>query len=76
MRDAMPGCAAIMDDLRSAFGAAEVDGWIRDGLRTGTFHAVEGEHTVGKPQPRGGYVQAYMPPELSGATRQRSRGAA
>ena len=33
MRDAMPGCAALVDDLRAAFGAAEVDQWIRDGLR-------------------------------------------
>ena len=52
MRDAMPGCAALVDDLRAAFGAAEVDQWIRDGLRDGTFHAVEGNHQIGKPQPR------------------------
>ena len=63
MRDVMPGCAAMMDDLRSAFGADDVNAWIRDGLRDGTFHAVEGEHEIGKPQPREGYVQAFVQPE-------------
>ena len=67
MRDVMPGCAALVDDLRAAFGAAEVDQWIRDGLRAGTFHAVEGEHEIGKPQPREGYVQAYMPHDFHGS---------
>lgn len=60
MRDAMPGCAAIVDDLRAAFGVAEVDQWIRDGLKAGTFHAVEGSHSIGKPVPRGVGVQAYV----------------
>lgn len=76
MRDAMPGCAAIVDDLRAAFGVAEVDQWIRDGLRQGTFHAVEGGHVIGKPVPRGVGVQAYVLPEPVVDPRQRSRGAA
>ena len=67
MRDAMPGCAALVDDLRAAFGAAEVDQWIRDGLRDGTFHAVEGDHQIGKPQPREGYVHAHMPEDFHGS---------
>lgn len=74
MRDAMPGCAALVDDLRAAFGAAEVDQWIRDGLRDGTFHAVEGAHAIGRPVPRGVGVQAYVPPEPVVDPRQRSRG--
>jgi hypothetical protein len=67
MRDAMPGCAALVDDLRAAFGVAEVDQWIRDGLRDGTFHAVEGNHQIGKPQPRDGYVHAHMPEDFHGS---------
>ena len=63
----MPACAAMVDDLRAAFGVAEVDQWIRDGLRDGTFHAVEGNHQIGKPQPREGYVQAYMPEDFHGS---------
>lgn len=56
------GAPQIVDDLRAAFGVAEVDQWIRDGLRQGTFHAVEGAHAIGKPVPRGVGVQAYVLP--------------
>ncbi len=62
MRHLMPECAAFLDEVREAFGAQEVNQWIRDGINRGTFYAEEAGHTVGKPQPRGGYVQAYVPP--------------
>lgn len=47
MRDAMPNVAAFIDACRVSFGAAEVDGWIRAGLKDGTFWAEESGHRVG-----------------------------
>lgn len=69
MRHLMPECAAFLDEVRDAFGTEEVNRWIRDGINSGTFYAEEAGHTVGKPQPRDGFVQAYMPPEMKRATR-------
>lgn len=48
MRLAMPKVAAFIDDLRAAFGKAEVDAWIRQGLKDGTFYAAENGHVIGK----------------------------
>lgn len=51
MRDVMPGVAGFIDACRVAFGAEEVDGWIRAGMKDGTFWAEEAGHTVGvKPE--------------------------
>lgn len=50
MREHMPVVTAFIDALREAFGRDEVDGWIRDGLRDGTFRASENGHYIGKPQ--------------------------
>ena len=62
MRDAMPQCAAWLDDLRSVFGKEEVDGWVRVGLRQGTFYAEENGHVVGVEQDHSGYrVAACIP---------------
>jgi hypothetical protein len=47
MRDAMPNVTAFIDACRVSFGAVEVDGWIRAGLKDGTFWAAENGHTVG-----------------------------
>lgn len=47
MRQLMPKVTAWIDALREAFGRDEVDGWIRDGLANGTFHAEENGHVVG-----------------------------
>ncbi|MDA8095572.1 MAG: hypothetical protein M0T84_17025 [Betaproteobacteria bacterium] len=47
MREKMPQVSAFIDDLRKAFGPAEVDSWIRKGLRDGTFRASEGGHVIG-----------------------------
>lgn len=47
----MPEVAAFIDSLRQAFGADEVDGWIRDGLRQrpgAGFFARENGHEVGQ----------------------------
>lgn len=54
MRDKMPECAAFLDDLRSVFGKDEVDGWIRVGLKHGTFYAAENGHVVGVEQDHSG----------------------
>lgn len=47
MREAMPQVTEFIDACRDAFGVAEVDGWIRAGLKDGTFWAEEGGYTVG-----------------------------
>jgi hypothetical protein len=65
MRHLMPECAAFLDSLREEFGRADVDGWVRAGLANGTFYAEEGGHTVGRPQPREGYVRAFVAPAVA-----------
>ncbi|CAH1387042.1 hypothetical protein [Candidatus Nitrotoga sp. M5] len=50
MRDKMPGVTAFIDECRDAFGAAEVNSWIREGLKDGSFWAEENGHTVGVKQ--------------------------
>lgn len=47
MREAMPQVTEFIDACRDAFGAADVDRWIRAGLKDGTFWAEEAGHTVG-----------------------------
>lgn len=47
MRSQMPTVAKWIDGLRVAFGRQEVDQWIRDGLRDGTFGASENGYAVG-----------------------------
>jgi hypothetical protein len=50
LRDQMPQVAAFVDDLRAAFGAAQIDGAIRAGLRGRPyFWAREGSHEIGTP---------------------------
>lgn len=45
----MPLVTALIDDLRAAFGRADVDQVIRDGMRDGTFWAREGGREIGGP---------------------------
>lgn len=48
MREQMPVVAAVIDDLRSAFGAAYINGIIGAGMRgKPVFFASENGHTVG-----------------------------
>lgn len=48
LRTEMPLTAAWIDELRAAFGVAEINEQIRRGLRgEPTFHAVEGGREVG-----------------------------
>ena len=48
MRDQMPEVAAFIDDLRSAFGEAQINGAIRSGLKGGPhFWAAENGHELG-----------------------------
>lgn len=48
MRESMPVTAAFIDELRAAFGRAEIDGQIRAGMKgAGCFWASENGHTVG-----------------------------
>lgn len=47
MRDSMPEVTGFIDVCREAFGVAQVNGWIRAGLKDGSFWAEEGGHTVG-----------------------------
>lgn len=57
LRDSMPGVAAIVDDLRAAFGVAEIHGQIRLGMNGGgTFLASENGKTVGSIAPLLGHV--------------------
>lgn len=54
MRERMPQVAAIIDALREAFGAVEVNAALRRGMRGGQgFHATENGHEVGTPLIRG-----------------------
>ncbi len=43
-------------------GADEVNAWMREGLKAGSFYAAEAGQVVGAEPSREGYVQAYMPP--------------
>lgn len=57
LRDSMPGVAAIVDDLRAAFGVEEINGQIRLGMNGGgTFMASENGKTVGSIAPLLGQV--------------------
>lgn len=57
LRDAMPTTAAIIDDLRSAFGADEINAAIRDGMQGGErFYACEAGLEIGRRVELGGYV--------------------
>lgn len=57
LRDSMPGVAAIVDDLRAAFGVEEINGQIRLGMNGGgTFLASENGKTVGSIAPIVGKV--------------------
>lgn len=47
MREAMPITAAWIDALRFEFGQADVDGWIRQGMKDGSFRAEEAGHRIG-----------------------------
>lgn len=50
MREVMPSVAQTIDELRAAFGADEIDGQIRRGMKgEPVFHAQEGGHQVGTP---------------------------
>ena len=49
MRDKMPETAALIDNLREQFGAAEVTRALQRGLKQGTFWAIEAGQVVGKP---------------------------
>jgi len=49
MREAMPQVTAFIDSMREAFGAELINGAIRNGLKDGTFWAVEGDQVVGMP---------------------------
>lgn len=57
LRAFMPEVAGFIDACREAFGTAEVNSWIRAGLKDGTFWAEENGHTVGvKPVETGNYT--------------------
>jgi len=48
MRDRMPATAAFIDDLREAFGAGQIDGAIRSGMKGRPhFWASENGNTIG-----------------------------
>jgi len=50
LRDEMPGVAAFIDDLRSAFGKDEINDQVRAGLKgKPTFHATENGYEIGTP---------------------------
>jgi hypothetical protein len=53
MKEKMPNTAALIDELRLAFGKAAVDAVIKRGMRgdPGYFHARESGHEVGTPFP-------------------------
>jgi hypothetical protein len=54
LRDRMPFAAAVLDDLRAAFGQAEVDAVIAAGMRgEAVFHAAEAGLSIGTPLPAG-----------------------
>lgn len=59
MREAMPGVAAFVDELREAFGAAYVNGIIRAGLAGApeAFYAKEGDSELGTPWDMSGGVE-------------------
>ena len=47
MRQAMPKTAEWVDALRYEFGTADVDAWIRAGMKDGSFRAEEAGHVLG-----------------------------
>lgn len=57
MRDTMPTVAAVIDDLRAAFGADAINPAIKGGMAgVPTFYARENGHEVGTPLDLGGRV--------------------
>lgn len=68
LRAEMPSVAAFIDSFREAFGATEVNTWIRDGLRDGHFYAEENGHVLGAPWIGEGVV-ATVVPDLKGIKR-------
>lgn len=67
MRDAMPQCAAWIDDLRAEFGREYIDTCIRNGLARGTFHAEENGQTIGRLVDWTGATLAHMPEDFHGS---------
>lgn len=60
-REAMPQTTALIDSLREAFGAEEMNAAMKRGMADGTFWAVENGQVVGRPQchlPRGVWIGA------------------
>lgn len=50
LREAMPLCAAFIDEMRAAFGTEEINAQIRFGMQGAqTFHARENGIEVGTP---------------------------
>lgn len=47
MREVMPKTAEWIDALRFEFGQADVDAWIRQGMKDGSFRATENGQTIG-----------------------------
>jgi hypothetical protein len=54
MRERMPQVAALIDDLRAAFGEEYIDSILRAGMAgKPVFYASENGHAVGTPVPHG-----------------------
>lgn len=62
----MPSTAALIDNLREAFGKDAIDRSIKRGMKgePGWFHARENGHEVGTPFPAVQGVPAIKPPEV------------
>lgn len=60
LRDKMPIIDAFIDELRETFGREGIDRSIVDGLRDGSFHALENGHELGKPVEYGGITLDKM----------------
>lgn len=75
----MPQCAAIVDDLREAFGVEEINSVIKRGLRPEAkpehrVHFVEAGHELGRPAGvLGVEVVPALPVELSAPVPKRGR---
>lgn len=68
LRDTMPTVAGFIDEMRDAFGAAEINDNIRAGMGGAlTFYATENGVEVGTQDPRRGVALSDMQIDGSGA---------
>lgn len=81
MRDPMPVCAAILDDLRAVFGVEEMDAVVKRGLRPDCkpderVYFSEAGHVLGQraPEPTVAFTADQLEPQAAPVISKRKEG--